>query len=232
MTTLTSVSVFAPVPYAISPALQSMHTDFAKARRMQAKSSGGKGKGSRQAHPTHDDLLAKARAAQFVGDVNTNQPFQMPTRHEPVVYSAFLHKLILAEIPGAMIALRVKDVTLGGLFYTSKTLRDLMTEEECGWIYAFDKRFSKKPDGVSADEWNAKKNEHVGGAVLSAIHRTINEARYTRQDAPMGTVIGTRNKLAFLTELPALAKVKIIKVRKHDDDDRVVNGRCANRAAK
>ena len=225
MTTLTSVFAFAPVPYVLSPALSSMLQDFAKARRMQAgKHSGGKSHYAPKA----------SKAASIFDAEGCRKGSQRPVNvHVDLnVQSVPMHKLILAELPSAMIALRVKDAPLGKLFVNSKQLRSYMTEDECFQVYATDKLYAKKPEGVGLTEWNGVKNEAVGRIVREAISRMINSARYTLQDAPMGTVIGTRNKLEFLTELPALAKIKVIKVRKVDDDEQPrIKGKRANKVA-
>jgi hypothetical protein len=142
-----------------------------------------------------------------------------------------MHKLVLAEIPSATIALRLKDEALGKLFGTSQTLRDMMSDAECYSAYNFAKVYTKKPTEVSWNEWNNAKDGSVGAVVREAIQRLINNARYARQDANLAETIKVRQMLAFLSNLPALAKVKIIKVKKiHDDEPQSQRSRRANRS--
>lgn len=74
MTTLTY-----DFPYTLTPALQMLMQEFAKAKAQGEKRAkfGGKKK---QTHLTHDEALAKARALQYSAkDMAFVTPFQMPT---------------------------------------------------------------------------------------------------------------------------------------------------------
>jgi hypothetical protein len=211
--------VFVPVSYALSPALEAMQHEFIRARLQDDRRSAKKV----SSRPHRSVERYDAEGGRFT---------QCRTIFHASAFSEPIHKLVLNELPQAMVALKVSNAKLGSLFLNSKKLIALMSETECWLAGKVNKSFAKRPDYVGSREWNDRRDNAIGEVVHDAILRMINDARYTRQNANMADVIKVRRALDFLVSLPALANVKIIRVKTiHDDSEPASRSRRANKAA-